>query len=139
MAHTYGSCLYHFVFSTRNRKKTIQPEWMARLWEYIGGIARGKGMKALCVGGTENHLHVLMMIPPDTAPAKGVQLIKANSSIWIKKTFPLRTRFSWQVGYGVISIGFSQIEKTRNYIMPRRCIIESGPMRMNFGPSCGCT
>jgi hypothetical protein len=51
------------------------------------------------------------------APAKGVQLIKANSSNWINKTFPLKTRFFWQVGYGVFSVGFSQIEKTMNYIM----------------------
>ena len=83
MAHTYGSCLYHFVFSTRNRQKTIDQEWMGRLWEYMGGIAKQNAMKSICAGGTGNHSHILLMIPPAMAPAKGIQLVKAGSSKWI--------------------------------------------------------
>ena len=116
MAHTYGSCLYHFVFSTRNREATIDPEWMSRLWEYMGGIAREDRMKALCTGGTENHCHTLLMIPAAMAPAKGIQLIKGGSSKWINDQFKTRGEFGWQEGYGVFTIGFSQIEATQRYI-----------------------
>ncbi len=114
--HTYGSCLYHFVFSTRNRTKLILPEWMNRLWDYMGGIARENGMKSLIAGGTENHCHIFMMIPPSMAPAKGIQLIKAGSSKWVNEEFAPKYRFQWQEGYGVFTNGFSQIETTTRYI-----------------------
>jgi REP element-mobilizing transposase RayT len=120
MAHTYGSCLYHFVFSTRNREKTIAPKWIERLWEYIGGTARENAMKSLCTGGTENHCHTLLMIPPAMAPAKGIQLVKAGSSKWINEQFKEKGEFAWQEGYGVFTIGFSQIEKTVQYIRNQR-------------------
>ena len=120
MAHSYSSCLYHFVFSTRRREKIIDLQWLDRLWEYMGGIARTDGMNALCVGGTENHSHLLLLMPPTIAPAKGIQIIKGNSSKWVNETIRPRWDFSWQEGYGVFTIGYSQIEKTRNYIMGQR-------------------
>ncbi len=116
MAHTYGSCLYHFVFSTHNRQNTLPGEWRRRLWEYMGGTARNEGMESLGIGGTENHCHALIMIPPAMAPAKGIQFIKGNSSRWINETLEPPFPFAWQEGYGVFTIGFSQIEKTRAYI-----------------------
>jgi len=120
MAHTYGSCLYHFGFSTRNREKTIDSDWLENLWQYLGGIARNEEMSAVCVGGTENHVHALVMIPPAMAPAKGIQLLKGNSSKWVNETIQPRGGFAWQEGYGVFTIGFSQIGKTREYIMRQR-------------------
>jgi hypothetical protein len=39
MAHTYCSSLFHCVFSTKGRRKTIAPELQDRLWAYMGGIA----------------------------------------------------------------------------------------------------
>jgi len=117
MAHTYGSCLYHFVFSTHNRERTIQADWMRRMWDYTGGIAKNHEMKALCVGGTEDHIHLLLMIPPTIAPAKGIQIVKGNTSKWIHEEIPVCRQFAWQEGYGVFTIGFSQIEKTSEYII----------------------
>ena len=116
MGHSYGSCLYHFVFSTRNRQPTIEIEWIERLWEYMGGIARDNKMKSIRAGGTGNHCHLLMMIPPAMAPAKGIQLVKAGSSKWVNEEFKRKSEFSWQEGYGVFTIGFSQIENTVRYI-----------------------
>ena len=40
MANTYTSFHYHFTFSTRNREPWIVQEIEARIWAYIGGIAR---------------------------------------------------------------------------------------------------
>jgi REP element-mobilizing transposase RayT len=84
----------------------------------MGGIARNDGLSAVSVGGTENHVHVLMM--PAQAPAKGVQLIKGNSSRWINDTIAPQSPFSWQEGYGIFTIGFSQIGRTRTYIEGQR-------------------
>ncbi len=86
--HSFVSCLMHCVFSTKERRKLITPELQQRLYPYLGGIARENKMKALSIGGVENHVHVLLSIPSTLPIAKGIQLLKGNSSKWIHETFP---------------------------------------------------
>ena len=50
MAHTHTSNLIHCVFSTKDQRNSI-PE-PTRLWEYVGGIARGKNI--LLLAGRRN-------------------------------------------------------------------------------------
>ena len=49
MANTYTSLHYHIVFSTKNRAPWLVAAKETRIWEYLGGIARTNGMKALKV------------------------------------------------------------------------------------------
>ena len=116
MAHTYSSCLVHYVFSTKDRRKTLSEDVRARLWPYMGGIARRNEMKALAVGGTDDHAHVLLSLPTTLSLAKAIQLIKGGSSRWIHETFPMHSGFSWQEAYGAFSIGVSGVEETIRYI-----------------------
>lgn len=87
MPHSYVSALYHIVFSTKGRRKSITPTIADRLWPYIGGIARENGMRALAVGGVEDHAHLLLALPATMALAKAVQLLKGTSSRWLRETF----------------------------------------------------
>ena len=48
----------HCVWATKERRALIKPELQPRLWPYLGGIARENKMKALAVGGVEDHVHV---------------------------------------------------------------------------------
>ena len=119
MAHSYKSCLIHYVFSTKNRQKTISPVLRHRLWPYLGGISRENGFKALAVGGTDDHAHVLASLPATMGIAKAVPLLKGCSSKWIHETFPAHRNFAWQEGYGAFSIGVSGIPDTVKYIQPQ--------------------
>jgi REP element-mobilizing transposase RayT len=76
MSHSFNSSLFHCVFSTKERRKQIVPALQERLWPYLGGIARENPMKALAVGGVEDHVHMLLSLPARLAVAKAVQLIK---------------------------------------------------------------
>jgi putative transposase len=114
--HSYVSCLMHCVWATKERLPLIKPDLQQRLWPYLGGIARKNKMKALAVGGVEDHVHVLLSIPSTLSVAKTVQVLKGNSSKWIHDTFPEHGDFSWQEGYGAFSIGISGVEDTTKYI-----------------------
>ena len=114
--HSFVSCLVHCVFSTKERRRLINQELQERLYPYIGGIARENKMKALSIGGVEDHLHLLLSIPSTLSIAKSVQLLKGNSSKWIHETFPNQRLFEWQEGYGAFSIAVSGIEDTICYI-----------------------
>jgi REP element-mobilizing transposase RayT len=116
MSHSYSSSLYHVVFSTKERRKQIDAELQTRLWPYLGGIARDNAMKALAVGGVEDHVHLLLSLPSTMALAKALQLIKGGSSKWVHDEFPQRRDFAWQEGYGAFSVGVSQLDDTKRYI-----------------------
>ncbi len=107
MPHSYVSALYHCVFSTKERRKEITEELQERLWPYMGGIARENKMRALAIGGVEDHVHLLLSIPSILSIAKAMQLIKGASSKWVHDTFPEHKSFEWQEGYGAFSVGIS--------------------------------
>jgi len=113
--HTHTSLLFHYVFTTKNRVPSIPQELQARLWAYMGGIARANKMKALAVGGIADHSHVLLSLPPTITVAKAIQLVKAGSSQWMHEQTGSR-RFEWQEGYGAFSVGASQVPATIRYI-----------------------
>ena len=103
--------LVHCVFSTKGRAQLIRdPE---PLWAYLRGIARNCGFDIVVVGGTSNHVHLLLSVPAVRPLAELVRDLKANSSRYMKQKVP---RFAWQDGYGAISVSPSQIEVVRNYI-----------------------
>jgi REP element-mobilizing transposase RayT len=73
-------------------------------------------MKALAVGGVEDHVHLLLPLPSTLPIAKAIQLVKRASSKWVHETFPQHQDFAWQEGYGAFSIGVSQVDPTVAYI-----------------------
>src|SRR5438552_12276409 len=115
MPHTYISLLHHCVFSTKERRTTISEDVQPRLWAYMGGIARTNKMKALAIGGTRDHVHLLLSLKADMPVAKAMQLIKSGSSKWMHEEVGKKL-FSWQEAYGAFTIGVSQIPATVKYI-----------------------
>ncbi len=116
MANSYTSLFVHIIFSTNSRERVLTSAVRDRLWPYMGGIARENRMKALSIGGTLDHAHLLMLMPPVIPVAKAVQLIKGGSSKWIHESHPPLRNFSWQEGYGAFSIGASQVDAISEYI-----------------------
>jgi REP element-mobilizing transposase RayT len=85
---SYISSYFHCVFSTKERRRLITPELRKGLWPFLGGIARQNQMKAIEIGGVEDHIHILLSLPSAMAISKALQLIKGGSSKWIHETFP---------------------------------------------------
>jgi putative transposase len=114
--HSFVSCLIHCVWSTKNREPWLIPDLRERLWPYLGGIAKQNQMKTLAIGGAADHVHILLSLPATLSVAKAVQLLKGNSSKWIRETFPKMSSFAWQEGYGAFSVGISGVDATVIYI-----------------------
>jgi putative transposase len=114
MSHSCVSELFHCVFSTKGRRGLIPPSKQSGLWSYLGGIARNNGFKALAVGGTDNHIHVLVSLPATMPLAKAMQLLEGGSSKWMNDSGA--GAFAWQAGYGAFSVGISQRAKAISYI-----------------------
>jgi putative transposase len=111
MGHAYTATLFHIVFSTKERRSAIKEP--ARLWAYVAGTARKLGYEPLAVGGTDNHLHLLLRLPGHVAAADAAQKLKANSSRWLGEG---GSWSGWQQGYGAFSVGSSSVDAVRRYI-----------------------
>jgi putative transposase len=111
MSRSYVSNFVHCVFATKGRAQLIREP--RSLWAYLRGIARNRGFDILAVGGTDNHVHVLLSVPAKLHLVDLVRDLKANSSRFMKTSAP---GFSWQDGYAAISVSPSQVETVRRYI-----------------------
>lgn len=116
MPQSLSKVLLHVVFSTKNREKTIPSHLRAKLHAYLAGICRAKGAQAYRVGGTEDHVHIACTLPRTLTQAKLLEEIKKPSSIWMKQQERGIPHFSWQSGYGIFSLGQSQLPTLIQYI-----------------------
>jgi REP element-mobilizing transposase RayT len=116
MAHTFTSLHYHAVFSTKGRANLIPQDNLARVHAYLAGIIRNIGGEAVTVGGTTDHAHLLFALPTAQAVAQAMNVIKSNSSLWAKTTFPTMASFAWQEGYGAFAVSKSNVEAVAAYV-----------------------
>ncbi len=116
MANTYTSLHYHVVFSTGKREPWIRPDLEQRIWAYLGGIARQNQLTSLMIGGVEDHVHILLGMPPTVSVSEALKRIKGESSGWIKQHCAGCAGFDWQDGYGAFTVSTSQIGDVEAYI-----------------------
>jgi len=114
MSHNHVSNRIHCIFSTKQRARTIAKEMQPRLWSYMEGIAFRLGVKAFAVGGIEDHVHLLIGLPPALSLSIAMQKVKANSSRWMKEQG--RKGFEWQEGFSGFSVSISHMDATIAYI-----------------------
>ena len=80
MSHTYAQNVIHVVFSTKDRRKLMPNEFRPRMWAYAAGICKKLDILVHAAGGMDDHIHLLIQVPPTLAVAKAVLAIKSNSS-----------------------------------------------------------
>jgi REP element-mobilizing transposase RayT len=116
MPDSYTNLLYHIVFSTKDRRPLITPEYEVRLYDYLGGTIRNVGGISLELNGTEDHVHLLAKLRPDCTLSDVLRNLKANATGWMHDVFPSLKNFSWQRGYGAFTVSQSSVEAVRRYI-----------------------
>jgi putative transposase len=117
MPQSLAKILVHTVFSTKERRPLLRDQALRKeLHRYLGGILTNLDCQPIIVGGVEDHVHMLCALARTCNAAEMVKETKRGSSLWLKTKGPDWQSFAWQNGYGIFSIGFSQIEAARNYI-----------------------
>ncbi len=116
LTHSFRSHYFHLIWSTKNREDSITKEIQPRLYAYMGGIVKNHPAALLKIGGTANHVHLLICINSLDKFSDLIREIKAKSSLWIRQNYPKYQYFAWQEGYGSFSVSFSVHEKVKKYI-----------------------
>jgi len=113
MPHTYCTNLVHCVFSTKERADLIAEDVQEHLYAYLLGIAKNLEFQILALGGTANHIHILLGLSAKQSLSSVLRDLKANSSRWMRENNP---RFAWQEGFGAFSVSPSQTPTVKQYI-----------------------
>ena len=116
MAQSLSKIYIHLVFHIKTTSVAILPNDICRMQAYVGHLVNVTGCKVICVGGINDHVHILFLLSKDVAISHIVEEVKRNSSRWIKKTDAYYAAFAWQNGYGAFSVSQSVVEKTKEYI-----------------------
>jgi len=116
MANTYTQIHLHLVFAVQNRDGCIGKEWKEELYRYITGIIQNHGHKVLAINGMSDHVQILIGMRPTQSLSDLMQDIKGDSSKWINQKDFLKSRFSWQSGYGAFSLDKARVGTIIEYI-----------------------
>jgi len=116
MEKTFSQIYIHFVFAVSQRRKLIQPSWKNDLYKYICGCISNHQCKVMQIGGTEDHIHILVSMNPAISPSKLMFHVKRSSSLWVNQQGLSNFHFSWQEGFGAFTYSLSQIKTVANYI-----------------------
>ena len=118
MPQSLAQVIIHIVFSTKNRDPFLSDDDIRKeMHSYLGGTCNNLDCPVIVIGGVSDHVHILLKFSRNISIAKLVGEIKRSSSKWIKTKGGMLTKFSWQNGYGVFSVGRSEIERVKSYIL----------------------
>jgi putative transposase len=113
---SYWRLFYHFTWSTRQREAIISPAFEASLHKVIAAKAEALGGMVYAVGGTQNHVHLAVSVPPSVFLADFIGQVKGNSSHFVNHRIKPESTFAWQSEYGVVSFGGEQLDSVVKYI-----------------------
>lgn len=113
MSHAYSRNYVHVTFGTKGRRQVIKPAIQQQLWTMIADIAREYGVDVRAVSGGEDHVHMLVCLPPKIALANLVRNVKQGSSKWMNENGHY---FHWQVGYAAFSVSTSNLAAVDAYV-----------------------
>ena len=112
---------YHLVWITKYRYKILGGEVGERARDLLKQIAAAREVRIVRGAVSPDHVHMLVVVPPQLAPAKLVQFLKGRSSRMLQQEFPhLRKRYwgqhLWARGYFCATVGAVDEQAVMKYI-----------------------
>ncbi len=116
MPGTHHQLLYHFVFSTKQRKPTLTPDFRLEMFDYLEAAIHDLGGTVFEIGGWIEHVHLLVKLTTSHRLSDFMRELKCNSSKHFNDQHRSILKFGWQDGYGAFTVGKSQVAAVRRYI-----------------------
>ncbi len=113
---THKSIYYHITFATRGRQPLLNAAIKEQVFHFIRNKCKRLGLYLHSIGGIQDHIHMLIYIPPKLAVADAVGQIKGSSSFFVNKELAGDSELYWQHGYCVITVSEDNFQRVNNYI-----------------------
>ena len=121
LSHSKWDCKYHLVFIPKYRKKVLYGKIREFLGPVFHELAKQRGSEILEGHMVQDHVHMLIKIPPKYFISEVVGYLKGKSAISVARQFSARKKnFNgenfWARGYAISTVGFNELQ-IRNYVM----------------------
>ena len=117
---TFWRSYAHLIWTTKRRESLIRPEFEARLYACLVAKAAELGCYVHAVNGVEDHVHLIISIPPKHSVAWVVKNLKGSSSHFVTHVVAPGSSFAWQRGYGYLSLGEGQCPRAVAYVQNQK-------------------
>jgi putative transposase len=116
MPQSFCQLYGHLVFSTKNWQRWLDDNVRNDIHAYLAGTLRGLSCADVHIGGPDDHVQALFLLPKTVAPATLVQELKQNSSKHAKTLGATYGAFAWQRGYALFSVSPTSRDAVKLYI-----------------------
>ena len=125
LAHTKWRCQYHIVFAPKYRRQIIYGKYKAAIGKILRRICeRCEGVEIIEANACEDHIHMLVSIPPQYSVSQFMGYLKGKSSLMIfdrhaNLKYKYGNRQFWCKGYYVDTVGRNKkviVEYIRNQL-----------------------
>jgi putative transposase len=107
----------HIVFSTKERRAYLQnADLREEMFRMLGHHAKEAGCPPAHIGGWIDHVHLLCGLSRTVTVAELVEVLKRETSKWVKQRAADLDTFHWQNGYGAFSVSQSSVDQVIHYV-----------------------
>jgi REP element-mobilizing transposase RayT len=117
-----GVAVYiHVVWATWDRLPLLVGEVEQRVHRAIAAKCTELGVDVIALGGVEDHVHLLVKLPPTVALAHLIGAVKgASSHLVTHEIHGAGQFFKWQGAYGAASVSPRALDEVSAYIAEQK-------------------
>jgi len=111
----------HFVWHTKDNAPVLVPPLDQHLYRCLKDRAlQTQGLFFHEIGGIEDHVHLVVSVPPTLLVSDWIGQLKGASSHNINHRIANRHLLDWQTGYGVVSFGTGDLPWVVSYVRSQK-------------------
>ena len=136
-AHSVYYLQYHVVWVCKYRRRILNPGMCGYIRKLLPKLMRRmSGVELKTIGFDEDHLHMVMTIPPKYSISKVMGELKSQSASRLREAFPWLAKvywdenIVWSPGYFVSSVGVD--EKTIKKYVEHQGLQDSGQLHLKL-------
>ena len=119
--NVYSEINLHLAWHTKGSAPLIHDAVEHHRYQFLAQrVKQTPGALCHAVGGTDDHVHLAVSIPPTVQVSDWVGQLKGASAHYLNQRIMNRNRFAWQAGYGVVSFGSKDLPWVTDYIRQQR-------------------
>ena len=121
LSHVLYQCKYHIVWTPKYRFRILKDDVAKFIEDNIRMLCEWKKIEILELNIQEDHVHIILEIPPKLSISEIMGILKGKTAIKIFKSYPRLKKkpywgnHFWSRGYCVSTIGIDE-EKIRKYV-----------------------
>jgi putative transposase len=117
----YSEINFHITWHTADNNPVLHDEIEVQLHRHMRGrVLQTPGVYFHEIGGTDDHVHLVVSTPPTLLISDWVGKLKGGSSHFINHEIANRKILGWQSGYGVVTFGTGHLPWVRKYVRDQR-------------------